>query len=147
MNHCNDFAPCGPSIGQSNSYSYSYSVIERRNMLTTYKMNIHVLRYKLKTNNDVFQKKMHCISIQIAIIEHVTTSRILFLNIAPSHLLFLLLLMYCITRLTPSKRSFKDNIARRDVCIRGSNGRTDISHHSHPGPLRYWVKSSSMVGN
>ena len=22
MNHCNDFAPCGPSIGQSNSYSY-----------------------------------------------------------------------------------------------------------------------------
>jgi hypothetical protein len=52
MNHCNDFAPCGPSIGQS--YSYSYSVIERRNMLTTYKMNIHVLRYKLKTNNDVF---------------------------------------------------------------------------------------------
>jgi hypothetical protein len=30
---------------------------------------------------------MYCISIQIAIIEHVTTSRILFLNIAPSHLL------------------------------------------------------------
>ena len=24
MNHCNDFAPCGPSIGQYNSYSYSY---------------------------------------------------------------------------------------------------------------------------
>ena len=22
MNHCNDFAPCGPSIGQYNSYSY-----------------------------------------------------------------------------------------------------------------------------
>ena len=22
MNHCNDIAPCGPSIGQSNSYSY-----------------------------------------------------------------------------------------------------------------------------
>jgi len=21
MNHCNDFAPCGPSIGQYNSYS------------------------------------------------------------------------------------------------------------------------------
>ena len=26
MNHCNDFAPCGPSIGQYNSYSYSYIV-------------------------------------------------------------------------------------------------------------------------
>ena len=25
MNHCNDFAPCGPSIGQYNSYSYSYT--------------------------------------------------------------------------------------------------------------------------
>jgi hypothetical protein len=25
MNHCNDFAPWGPSIGQYNSYSYSYS--------------------------------------------------------------------------------------------------------------------------
>ena len=24
MNHCNDFAPCGPSIGQYNSYSYRY---------------------------------------------------------------------------------------------------------------------------
>ena len=23
MNQCNDFAPCGPSIGQQNSYSYS----------------------------------------------------------------------------------------------------------------------------
>jgi hypothetical protein len=23
MNHCNDFAPCGPSIGQYNSYSYT----------------------------------------------------------------------------------------------------------------------------
>ena len=23
MNHCNDFAPCGPSIGQYISYSYS----------------------------------------------------------------------------------------------------------------------------
>ena len=22
MNHCNDFAPCGPSIGQYNYYSY-----------------------------------------------------------------------------------------------------------------------------
>ena len=22
MNHCNDFAPCGPPIGQYNSYSY-----------------------------------------------------------------------------------------------------------------------------
>ena len=28
MNHCNDFAPCGPSIGQYNSYSYSYSKIQ-----------------------------------------------------------------------------------------------------------------------
>jgi len=25
MNHCNDFAPCEPSIGQYNSYSYSYT--------------------------------------------------------------------------------------------------------------------------
>ena len=25
MNHCNDFAPCGPSIGQYNSYSYMSS--------------------------------------------------------------------------------------------------------------------------
>ena len=24
MNHCNDLDPCGPSIGQYNSYSYSY---------------------------------------------------------------------------------------------------------------------------
>jgi hypothetical protein len=24
MNRCNDFAPCGPSIGQYYSYSYSY---------------------------------------------------------------------------------------------------------------------------
>ena len=26
MNHCNDFAPFGPSIGQVNSYSYSYTM-------------------------------------------------------------------------------------------------------------------------
>jgi hypothetical protein len=27
MNHCNDFAPCGPSIGQYNYYSYSYNIV------------------------------------------------------------------------------------------------------------------------
>ena len=28
MNHCSDFAPCGPSIEQYNSYSYSYIILE-----------------------------------------------------------------------------------------------------------------------
>ena len=27
MNHCNDFASCGPSIEQYDSYSYSYNIV------------------------------------------------------------------------------------------------------------------------
>jgi hypothetical protein len=29
MNHCNDFVPCGPSIGQYNSYSYMKALINK----------------------------------------------------------------------------------------------------------------------